>query len=641
MKVKLFPSKAVGFILLIGLVHGLVYVFLMPPWQHYDEPTHFEYAWLLANRWQIPQAGDYDPGMRLDVAQSMIEHEFYAGLNYLPDLEAPDGKVDIGGYSQLDEPPVYYILAAIPVALLRTLPVTTQLYGARLVSTVLLVVSIGAVYGMVSELTRPGNPLRWIIPGGMALLPGYVELMSAINNDVGAAAFMSLALWGTVKLAKKGWHTPTVIWSGIAAGLCLLVKETAYLAVPLWFLGVILSLLRKSWTWGVWIGFIIACGAAFVAIFGWGDALFWYRSTFQSDGTRAPHTAAPLGQAVFMLTPDDPLPSGGSRLSQLVPGSTTRDLRGKVVTVGAWIWADEPMSISMPVLTAFKTGRDADRTVNTIEISTIPVFYAYQASVPENTSTLHLHLENASRAADQTGKVYYDGIVLALGEYPVDEAPAWDGPLAQSGTWGDMAVTNLLRNASAEDIGPRVKPWVDRIGSRVIPDSGRPSLILYSVIDNQAAGSYYRSTAKMMLQTFWGRFGWGHVLLDGEAVYAILGWVSLLALVGCCAVFWDKFAPDQVSPLLLLGLALLGVWGIAVVRGAIYIFNLPFIPGARYAFPVIGPTLVILGYGWWSVLKLLGKLLKLKTGVLLSVLGLAFLALDFWSVISIWRYYAG
>ena len=31
MKRKLFPSKAVGFILLIGLVHGLVYVFLMPP----------------------------------------------------------------------------------------------------------------------------------------------------------------------------------------------------------------------------------------------------------------------------------------------------------------------------------------------------------------------------------------------------------------------------------------------------------------------------------------------------------------------------------------------------------------------------------------------------------------------------------
>ena len=88
---------------------------------------------------------------------------------------------------------------------------------------------------------------------------------------------MSLALWGTAKLAKKGWHTPTVIWSGIAAGLCLLVKETAYLAVPLWFFGVILSLLRKSWTWGVWIGFILASGAAFVAIFGWGDALFWYR----------------------------------------------------------------------------------------------------------------------------------------------------------------------------------------------------------------------------------------------------------------------------------------------------------------------------------------------------------------------------
>lgn len=59
-------------ILLVGLIHGLLYVFLMPPWQHYDEPTHFEYVWLIANRPGLPKPGDYDRDMRRQVGKSVV-----------------------------------------------------------------------------------------------------------------------------------------------------------------------------------------------------------------------------------------------------------------------------------------------------------------------------------------------------------------------------------------------------------------------------------------------------------------------------------------------------------------------------------------------------------------------------------------
>lgn len=143
-----------------------------------------------------------------------------------------------------------------------------------------------------------------------------------------------------------------------------------------------------------------------------------------------------------------------------------------------------------------------------------------------------------------------------------------------------------------------------------------------------------------MLETFWGKFAWGHVMLEGKAIYDILKWVSMLGLVGCLAVFWYKFPNYQGSALALLGLALLGVWGMAVVRGAIYLFNWPFIPGARYAYPMIGPTVGLLGYGWWWIMNLAGKLLKIKSGILVGGLGFAMLVLDMWSIYSIWRYYA-
>jgi hypothetical protein len=49
-------KKLLG-VLLIALIAGLFYTYFIPPWQHYDEPTQFEYAWLIANRPGLPQLG--------------------------------------------------------------------------------------------------------------------------------------------------------------------------------------------------------------------------------------------------------------------------------------------------------------------------------------------------------------------------------------------------------------------------------------------------------------------------------------------------------------------------------------------------------------------------------------------------------
>src|SRR5574340_874188 len=82
-----------AWVLVLGLLNGLVYVFTVPPWQHYDEPNHFAYVWLVAQRGRIPQPGEFDPAMRRSVAESMIEHGFFTPLGFLPDLNAPDGEI--------------------------------------------------------------------------------------------------------------------------------------------------------------------------------------------------------------------------------------------------------------------------------------------------------------------------------------------------------------------------------------------------------------------------------------------------------------------------------------------------------------------------------------------------------------------
>jgi hypothetical protein len=68
MAINILDDRNKLFLLLIlifgALFHGLIYGFLVPPWQDYDEPNHFEYVWLIANRIRMPRKGDYDQVMR-------------------------------------------------------------------------------------------------------------------------------------------------------------------------------------------------------------------------------------------------------------------------------------------------------------------------------------------------------------------------------------------------------------------------------------------------------------------------------------------------------------------------------------------------------------------------------------------------
>ena len=157
-------------VLSFALAHGLLYLIMVPPWQHYDEPGHFEYAWLIANRGQLPQPGDYDQAMRREVAASMLEHDRFRVSSFHPSLLITDKPVWIA-IPQLKHPPFYYMLVSLPLRIIRHADITFQLYVARSVSLILYLLSIWIAWRLVGDLTALGNPLRWAVPGMMALLP--------------------------------------------------------------------------------------------------------------------------------------------------------------------------------------------------------------------------------------------------------------------------------------------------------------------------------------------------------------------------------------------------------------------------------------------------------------------------------------
>lgn len=585
-------------VLALALLNGLLYLALVPPWQHYDEPTHFEYAWLIASRGTLPQPGDYDPDMRREVAASMMEHGFFRGPGFTPNLLEQEKPVWLG-VSELEHPPLYYLLAAFPLKWISHADITFQLYVARSVSLLLYLSSIWLAGRVMAELTPPGHILRWAVPGMMALLPAYTDLMTAVNNDVGAVAIFSLFLWGAVRMIVRGFSWLRLVWLGITATLCLWTKNTVAVAVWMVPLVVVLALLREARSqWmvlalGVWVLLPL------ILVVGWGDAALWYRQTEQTGPTREARAEAPLGKMVLALemTPAEP----GRRVLQPLLAEDVEALRGKEVTLGAWVWASEPVRIRSPMLS------DGVQSIwQPLEVGPFPAFYVITGTVSPDAKTLQVILQPLlNRTLGTTATLYYDGIVLVEGTHPADPVPIFDGPDGGEGTWGSEPFINRLRNSSAETSWPRVRGWVEqglRRYLRIPADSGP---FLAALLDVQWSGWVYLPAARTLLRSFWAYFGWGHVQLPAPW-YWLLDGLTLLGLGGALMWGirrWNKMAPSSRACAVFLLVTGLWFWGSALLRVLPYLLERPYplMPVARYAFPGIIPTTLGLTYGWLAV----------------------------------------
>ena len=621
---------------MVGLLNGLLYVFLVPPWQHYDEPGHFEYAWLLANRSGLPKPGDYDQMMRRAVAISMIEHDFFRDLGFLPHLNSQNEPIWIG-ISQVDDPPLYYLLVSLPLRLMSSWDITWQLYAGRFVSLGLYLASIIAAWGIMKELVPAEHPLRWMVPISMALLPGYTDLMTAVNNDVGAAILFSLFLWGGVRMIRQGFSLQRLVWVISTALLCYWTKNTVLLALPLLGLVILFSLFRVRWRWVPWVMLITAIPVILIAAFSWGNALLWIRfpDSFQAVPTRLLSAQAPFGKYAMQIevTPSKPSPE----IFQLLPEEQVNAMRGKTVTLGAWIWATQPLTIN-----AFTLYDGRQSFSKAIQIDTSPAFFALAAVFAEDASHARVILSPGTPEGPEANTIFYDGLVLVEGARPLDLSPQFNDPTALQGTWGEQAFTNLLRNASGEVPGPGIRLWPEKYRPKFL-FTFSPELVLGSLLDWRGASWYYQVTAKTILQTFWAKFGWGNIRLRvpfASRVYFLLAMLTLVGLGGAGIAVWRRRFILPWNLLLFLGIAMIGVWGQTVIRGThSLIYSWVFIPGARYTYPVIILTMFALNTGWLEIANFFERRIHLASRFKFYMYFIFFLSLDAAALFSIIHYY--
>lgn len=224
----------------LGLVRGLLYSAILPPWQGPDEPQHYEYVRLLYEKGRLVQWGDSIPEVEQEVIASMERFDFWRTGRY---LQRGNSFAEVWGASchQLHQPPLAYLLYLGPL-LLAPEDITLHFYLMRVLSVLLGVVVIVAAVIAASALRDLHPVLSWAVPAFIVFLPTYTSLSGTINSDhlVEVAVSLVLAFW--LVALKSGLSISVTSGLVVFSMIGLLAKRTALVLLPVHLMAVVLYL---------------------------------------------------------------------------------------------------------------------------------------------------------------------------------------------------------------------------------------------------------------------------------------------------------------------------------------------------------------------------------------------------------------
>jgi len=203
-------------------VLGLALVVIIPPWQSPDEPTHFEYVYVLS-RGDPPWAPRPDPGLQGRIIVSLDRHGYwgYVGVDrpaVLPGTfrEAPflsAAPTQVG-----KNPPLYYFLASLVLRISPGRSLEAALYRLRLFSLFFSLLTVILVASCATEVFGRSSPL---VPAAAAaaFLPQFLVIGTSVSPDPAINFIGAGVIYLTIRFQKRGFTVPRVA----ALLLCLLL----------------------------------------------------------------------------------------------------------------------------------------------------------------------------------------------------------------------------------------------------------------------------------------------------------------------------------------------------------------------------------------------------------------------------------
>jgi hypothetical protein len=545
-------------LLLLALAHGLAYALIVPLWQMPDEPMLFEYAALTAELGRPPSASEHSPAVERRLLDALRQDGFWRWTVGRSPAAAPATLADaqaiffmprqVGG-----DPPVYFLLAALPLRLTAGWSASAQARLLRLLGALLLPASVLLTYLAARELA-PG-PLPLAAGALVALQPMHAFIGAAVSNDGLANALGAGMCWLLVRAAGGGRP-----WRGLAAlaaltGLALLVKRSAlaYLLIVA-LLAAALAVRasvralgdRRRLALAAALTLLIAVAGA-----GWlAQQLIWDRAFawFDASGQPAARLSTAAGPALLL--------HAGDELVQGLPAASLSLLRNNSLSYGGQFWGDAPASGRLVIYTDNRRQE-----------------YAFQVG-PGAPLRMSGYIPTIARGVRV-------GIVADSGQFYASQL--W----ARSD--GDKG--NLLSNG---------RLWLPAVA----PASPLQPMLRYVRFDEVAwavqsgragIGLELGPWLRWLFDSFWGHFGWMNIAF----VQASL-WEPLLALACAWGLLGAIASPALRRPgpagrILLALLALLALAPVPALINALV--DLYPIQQGRYLLPALAPLAIVVAYG--------------------------------------------
>ena len=223
-------------ILLAALAVGIAYIIIIPPWQSPDEPTHFEYAQVLADgapAWNPSPS----PELQEKIISSLDRHGYwgYVGVERPPVLPTIFRETPFlaAAPSQIGKnPPLYYWIASRVLIISPQLPLEGRLYRLRALSLFFSLLTIACVWLCAREIFGASSPLCFAAAGATAFLPQFLVIGTSISPDPLVNLLGAAVIWLVIRIQKTGLRSGKMVLLLFLHGFGLLVNYKFLILIP-------------------------------------------------------------------------------------------------------------------------------------------------------------------------------------------------------------------------------------------------------------------------------------------------------------------------------------------------------------------------------------------------------------------------
>jgi Predicted membrane protein (DUF2142) len=247
---------------LVGVLAGIAWAVIVPPFHVPDEPAHFAYTQYLAEAGEPPR-GEAERRAYSQEELRVLDALRYKQVEVRPDnrplntaraqrqieraLDVGHSRRSAGGYSHANSnPPLYYALEVVPYRLTPSGNLLDRLFAMRTLSALLAGLTVLFIFLFLRELL-PSTPWVWTVGAlAVALQPLLGNVSGAIHSDNLLYPASAGVFLGFARSFRRGLTLPLGVLIGLCAAAGVLAKPSGVAFVPGVALGILLLVLRAG-----------------------------------------------------------------------------------------------------------------------------------------------------------------------------------------------------------------------------------------------------------------------------------------------------------------------------------------------------------------------------------------------------------